>query len=115
MAEVQDQARQSLRSLRQRRRAGTLSPVISAVMDEVDPNWALPESERHWRQMAAAWGLHLRRTGARPRLGGARAEAKLARWEARQRDAHASGRLAAHRVQLMLLIERRELRGDNRQ
>jgi len=99
----------SLRALRQQNERGSLSPLVAAVMSSVDPGWAMLDSERRWRASAAAWGLHLKRTGTRPRLSGPPSEVKLARWEARQRDAHASGRLAPERERIMLLIETREL------
>jgi len=99
----------SLRALRQQNERGSLSPLVAAVMSSVDPGWAMLETERRWRASAAAWGLHLKRTGTRPQMSGPPSEVKLARWEARQRDACASGRLGAEREKIMLLIELQEL------
>jgi hypothetical protein len=102
-------ATDSLSALRARHRRGTLSPLVAAVMSEADPDWLMLAGERQWRASAAAWGLHLRRNGIRPKMSGDAAEQKLARWEARQRDTYASGLLGAEREKIMLLIEVQEL------
>lgn len=96
-------ATRSLKALRAQHRRGTLSPLVAAVMAQVDPLWGLLAADRTWMVCLSALDAYIaRERHTRIPERHSEGEVALGVWAVTCRRDFAAGRLSIDREQRLI-------------